>query len=346
MDGREPVGVRQVRAVEACRAAVAPDAEVLDVRPVGGGCINQCADVHTTVGRYFLKTNPGADHAFFEAEADGLAALSRSGAVKTPSVVGCSGRDGPADGVPWLLLEWIEEGSRGQADWGRLGRELAALHRCSGPGGARSVAGAGKEAGWGWHADNVIGSLPQPNGPAGSWAAFWSRRRVLPLARELRVAGALSPGQLRTLEAAARRLGDLIGPAAEADGPSLLHGDFWSGNVIFDRRGAPVLVDPATYVGHREVDLAMTRLFGGFPSAFYRAYDEAWPPQPGRESRLPAYQLYPLLVHARLFGGGYVSSAVRAAEAVVGATASPPQPARRPPAGSSHRSAGRSPAAG
>lgn len=274
---------------------------------MGGGCINQCAVVDTTGGCYFLKTNPGADHAFFEAEADGLAALSRSGAVKVPSVVGRSGRDGPADGVPWLLLEWIEEGSRGQADWDRLGRELAALHHRS---------GTCKGAGWGWHADNVIGSLPQPNRSAGSWAAFWSRRRVLPLARELRSAGALSPGQLRTLEAAARRLDALIGPAAEADGPSLLHGDLWSGNVIFDRRGAPVLVDPATYVGHREVDLAMTRLFGGFPSAFYRAYDEAWPPQPGRESRLPAYQLYPLLVHARLFGGGYVSSAVRAAETV------------------------------
>ena len=297
----------QIRAVAAaaCRAAVAPDAKVLDVRPVGGGCINQCADVRTTAGRYFLKANPRADHAFFEAEADGLAALSRSGVARTPSVVGRSGRDGPADGAPWLLLEWIEEGSRGRADWGRLGRELAALHR-------RGAAGTE----WGWHADNVIGSLPQPNGPAGSWPHFWSRRRVLPLARELLAADALSPDHFQAMEEAARRLDDLIGSAAEADGPSLLHGDLWSGNVIFDRRGAPVLVDPAAYVGHREVDLAMTRLFGGFPPAFYRAYDEAWPPLPGRDSRLPAYQLYPLLVHARLFGGGYVSAAVRAAEAV------------------------------
>lgn len=279
--------------------------EVLDERRVGGGCINQCAVVRTTAGQYFLKANPRADHAFFEAEADGLEALSRSGAVRTPSVVGRSGRDGPAEGVPWLLLEWIEEGSRNRADWGRMGRELAVLHRAP---------GAGAE--WGWHADNVIGSLPQPNSPAGSWPAFWSQRRVLPLARELHAAGVLSPSRFRTLEEASRRVGELIGPAAEADGPSLLHGDLWSGNVIFDRRGAPVLVDPAVYVGHREVDLAMTRLFGGFPPAFYRAYDEAWPPRPGRESRLAAYQLYPLLVHARLFGGGYVSSAVRAAEAV------------------------------
>ena len=127
------------------------------------------------------------------------------------------------------------------------------------------------------------------------------------------------------VERAADRAGALLTPPAEADGPSLLHGDLWSGNVLFARGRArrpageaePVLIDPAVYVGHREVDLAMTRLFGGFPRAFHRGYDETWPLQPGHERRRPAYELYPLLVHARLFGGGYVGAAVRAAEAVL-----------------------------
>ncbi len=312
-------------AAAACRVAGLPDSHVLDVRPVGGGCINQCAVVRTRTGQYFLKANPRQDHAFFRAEADGLAALAEAGAVRTPRVLGRSGMvgtssrdespggatpsrdEGPGNATPWLLLEWIEEGGgSSRNDWDRLGRELAALHR-------HPVA----DQGWGWRADNVIGSLPQPNGRLDDWPAFWSRRRILPLARELGAAGALSARQLATVEEAVHRVGDLIGPAAEADGPSLLHGDLWSGNVIFDREGAPVLVDPAVYVGHREVDLAMTRLFGGFPPAFYRAYDKAWPPAPGRDARLCAYQLYPLLVHARLFGGGYVGSAVRAAEAAV-----------------------------
>lgn len=319
-------------AAAACRAAGLADSHVLDVRPIGGGCINQCAIVRTRTGQYFLKANPRQGHAFFRAEADGLAALAEAGAVRTPRVLGRSGVLGTtgvlgrssAEGkssaagksgndeslgsaTPWLLLEWIEEGGGPhRADWSRLGRELAALHR-------HPVA----DQGWGWHADNVIGSLPQPNGRLGDWPAFWSRRRILSLARELGAGGTLSARQLAAVEEAARRVGDLIGPAAEADGPSLLHGDLWSGNVIFDREGAPVLVDPAVYVGHREVDLAMTRLFGGFPPAFYRAYDKAWPPVPGRNARLCAYQLYPLLVHARLFGGGYVGSAVRAAESAV-----------------------------
>ena len=117
----------------------------------------------------------------------------------------------------------------------------------------------------------------------------------------------------------ADRAGDLLGPASAADGPSLLHGDLWSGNVLFAHGGEPVLIDPAVYVGHREVDLAMCRLFGGFPEAFYGAYAETWPLQYDHERRLSAYQLYPLLVHARLFGGSYVAAAARAAEMALAA---------------------------
>lgn len=300
---------------------------------MGGGCINQAVEMRTSRGTYFLKWNQGAGPRFFEAEADGLGALARAGAIKTPEVAARSALDEP---VPWLLLEWIDEGRPSRHSWSCLGRQLAALHR---PGGTHMGAagssrqrrsGSGRrESGsehassrpYGWHADNMIGSLPQPNGWTRSWPEFWARRRILPLVGELRAGGDLSARQAAVLEAAAEAMAEVAGPAAEADGPSLLHGDLWSGNVLSDGAGDPVLIDPAVYVGHREVDLAMARLFGGFAPAFYRAYEEEWPLRPGHEARRSAYQIYPLLVHARLFGGGYSSQAVAAAEAVRAAAA-------------------------
>lgn len=282
-------------------------ADVLSARPVGGGCINQGTALRTTRGDFFLKWNRRADHRFFGVEAEGLEALATSGSARVPSVIAASG---PDDEVAWLLLEWIEEGRPGREGWTRLGRELAALHRDAGPG------GPGGRFGWG--GDNLIGSLPQPNGWSDDWAGFWAERRIRPLARELRARGAFSATQAAVVEAVAERAGELLGPAAAADGPSLLHGDLWSGNVLFARDGAPVLIDPAVYVGHREVDLAMADLFGGFSGAFREAYEDAWPLQPGHRRRRPAYQLYPLLVHARLFGGGYAASAAAAARAALG----------------------------
>ena len=300
-------GSTAVAVERACRAIGVESSDILSVRPVGGGCINQGTALCTTQGDFFLKWNRQADHRFFGVEAEGLEALAASGSVRVPSVVAASG---PGDEVAWLLLEWIEEGRPGRTGWMRLGRELAALHRDPGPG--------GPDARYGWSGDNLIGSLPQPNGWSDDWAGFWAERRIRPLARELRERGALSAAQANIVEAVAERADELVGPAAAADGPSLLHGDLWSGNVLFARGGAPVLIDPAVYVGHREVDLAMADLFGGFSGAFREAYDDAWPLQPGHLRRRPGYQLYPLLVHARLFGGGYAASAAAAARAALG----------------------------
>lgn len=291
----------------ACRAIGLESSGILSVRPVGGGCINQGTALRTTRGNFFLKWNRQADHRFFGVEAEGLEALAASDAVRVPSVIAASGS---GDEVAWLLLEWIEEGRPGRAGWFRLGRELATLHRDAGPG--------GPDARFGWSGDNVIGSLPQPNVWSDDWAGFWAERRIRPLARELRERGALSTAQLAVVEAVAARADELLGPAAAADGPSLLHGDLWSGNVLFARDGTPVLIDPAVYVGHREVDLAMADLFGGFSGAFREAYDDARPLQPGYLRRRPAYQLYPLLVHARLFGGGYAAAAAAAARTALG----------------------------
>lgn len=286
------------------RATGLRPSEILDTRTVGGGCINSAAVLRTHDVTFFLKWSASAGEGFFRAEAESLSALAAAGPVRTPAVVAyCDDR---AE-VPWLLLEWIEEGRPGTNSWQDLGRRLASLHR------DRS-----DEERFGWAHDNVIGSLPQPNGWSANWGEFWAENRVRPMARELRDAGAIRSRQAAVFDRFADRAGDLVDAAATADGPSLLHGDLWSGNVLFAADGEPVLIDPAVYVGHREVDLAMCRLFGGFPRAFYHAYAETWPLQSGHEHRLTAYHLYPLLVHARLFGGGYVAAAVKAAERALG----------------------------
>lgn len=269
---------------------------VRDARPVGGGCINEALRVETARGACFVKHNAAAPPEMFVAEADGLRALRSAspGEIRVPEVLALGGR-GTGNDPAWLALEWLEPGPR-RHDFGeRLGRGLAALHR------ARSGVG------WGWARPNFIGSLPQENGGAATWAEFWRRRRMEPQLRRARETGR-TPGKEAEWERLFARLPDLLSPAEE-DGPSLLHGDLWSGNVA-PAAGGPALIDPAVYRGHREADLAMAELFGGFDAAFHAAYREAWPLRPGYdEARRAVYQLYYLLVHVNLFGGGYVAQA-------------------------------------
>ena len=305
MSPRIPDSVRSgVR--DALRAAGSADGGIAEARPVGGGCINPSARVQTTDGRsFFLKWN--RDHpALFAPEARGLEALARAARgtpLRVPEVVGSGAGDGGTPG--WLLLEYVPEGSP-SARWGEeLGRGLAALHRDRGHA-------------FGWSADNFIGSLPQSNRRRPSWADFWIEERLQPQLERARRAGH-DPGGAEAWKELFRRMPRLVGPADD-DGPSLLHGDLWSGNVYPGPDGEPVLVDPAVYRGHREVDLAMTELFGGFPGGFAEAYDEAWPLADGyRSVRRHLYQLYPLLVHVNLFGGGYVGRTRSALERVLSA---------------------------
>ena len=152
--------------------------------------------------------------------------------------------------------------------------------------------------------DNYIGSLPQENRPSESWLEFFSERRIGAQADLARAAGRLPGAVSRGLDRLLARLGDLLPDAVE---PSLLHGDLWSGNYGVAGDGSPVMFDPAVYRGHREVELAFTELFGGFPRGFYTAYGSAWPLDPGYDERRDVYNLYPLLVHVNLFGGAYVS---------------------------------------
>jgi fructosamine-3-kinase len=175
----------------------------------------------------------------------------------------------------------------------RLGRALAGLHRYG-------------ATGFGAAHDNLVGALPQDNTPEPTWPDFYGRRRIEPLVRRAVAEDHLPADAGADADRLVARLPELVGPPEPA---ARLHGDLWAGNAITDERGGPVLVDPAAYGGHREVDLAMMALFGGFSATVTAAYDEEYPRAPGHAERVALYQLYPLLVHTILFGGGYAASA-------------------------------------
>lgn len=303
------------RGVERALARTGAGDGVEAAHDVGGGCINLAARVVTSSGRsYFLKWNADAPARMFPAERDGLRALAAPGVLRVPEVVGLGGGGEPGD-PSWLLLEYVRAGSPGPDYGERLGRGLAGLHRE----GARAAAAAGvpgseDPGSWGWGSDNLIGSLPQANDPASSWADFWRERRILPQLRTARDRGLLAGEGGRILDEVVQRMDGALAPPAREDGPTLVHGDLWGGNVFADEAGRPVLIDPAVYRGHREVDLAMSELFGGFPARFRDAYREAWPLSHGYPTvRRPLYQLYYLLVHVNLFGSGYVGRTLDAA---------------------------------
>lgn len=281
---------------DAVRAAVAAALGPLrDVSAIGGGCISPAYRIRTEDGAdHFVKTAAGdwPANAFAE-EARSLERLREADALTVPRVHGVAG--------DWLALEWLEPAAAGVEAWTALGRGLARLHATQAPAP-------------GWPGDNYIGPLPQPNGGAATWPEFWRSRRLEPMA--VRAAPRLDAGTLRDLEQLYAVLPELLGPAAD-DGMSLLHGDLWSGNVHMSVRG-PALIDPASCFGHREVDLAMAALFGGFPHAFFAAYEAGWPLLPGAARRRHVYQLYYLLVHVALFGGGYAAGTASALRAALG----------------------------
>jgi protein-ribulosamine 3-kinase len=241
---------------------------------VTGGCIHDCYGVTARGTRCFLKVNEPGQGDAFAAEADGLTALRAAG-VRAPEPLAT----GVAAGRAYLLLEYLDLG--GRRDFAALGRMLAEAHRKPGPR-------------FGWHRDNYIGSTPQPNGWCSNWTEFWLERRLLPQVELAKRNGfSVSIPSLKPL-------------GEHKPQPSLLHGDLWSGNAGFTANG-PVIFDPAVYYGDREADLAMTELFGGFPREFYRAYEEAFPLDAGYARRQPLYNLYHLLNHLNLFGGGYLA---------------------------------------
>jgi fructosamine-3-kinase len=275
---------------------------ISSAHPLGGGCINASARIDTDHGeRFFVKWNARAPAGMLAAEADGLIALARADALRVPAVAAV-GR-APPDGLQWLMLEYIETGRTARDYAERLGAGLAALHR----------SGASDAPAWGWPHDNFIGSLPQSNAHTRGWGEFWRERRLQPQLGRARAAAHFSGRDGALLDRVVERTPELLADVDEA--PSLLHGDLWGGNVMTDANGRPVLIDPAIYRGHREVDLAMSELFGGFPSGWPDAYDDSSAIDPGyAHHRRALYQLYYLLLHVNLFGAGYEAGCVRAAQ--------------------------------
>lgn len=288
----------------------------------GGGDINEAAILDTDAGhRLFLKWNRSPPDGMFEAEADGLAALGAAAGADlvVPEVIarGTAAHDGGRDASAWLLMEHIgpRAGSGGDdgtgdrpperdAGWAvRLGRGLAELHRTG-------------STEFGWHRDNFIGRLPQRNQPDEDWVAFWRDRRMAPQLRSAVDAGLVGGAARTDLDHLVERMDEALAGAA-TEGPSLLHGDLWNGNAMSVGDGRAAIYDPAVYHGHREVDLAMTELFG-FPSDFMPAYREAWPVDELYDARRrDLYQLYYLLVHVNLFGRSYLAGSVTAARRVL-----------------------------
>ncbi|MDB4222302.1 fructosamine kinase family protein [Granulosicoccus sp.] len=266
-----------------------------NLRQVGGGDFAQswCAEIASCnegadveLGALvFVKThgNPPPNH--FSTEARGLRWLKETGSVAIPTVLGAS------DDPPYLALEWIEEGGRNAQSESDLGASLALLHQFP-------CACFGRED------KRTTGSLGLPNEPCDSWAEFYSTQRLLPLARIASDRQALSESMIQRIESLAQRLGEFT----ELDvPPSRLHGDLWAGNRLVDRDGINWLIDPACHGGHREFDLAMMQLFGGYGQRCFDVYQDRFPLSAGWQSRIQLHQLAPLIVHAIKFGRSYVA---------------------------------------
>lgn len=274
---------------EQIEAATGQAFKIVSSHAVDGGDINAAFRLKGHDRTYFVKLNRADLAAMFEAELEGLKELASTQALRVPDAI----TTGSTADSAFLVLENIEFGASGKASERLLGQQLARLH-------------AVKQPYFGWRRDNTIGSTHQPNGHYNDWLRFWREQRLgfqLKLAAENGYGGRLQA-------AGERLLGDLDAFFVDyAPTPSLLHGDLWAGNAAVDQQGLPVIFDPACYYGDREADLAMTELFGGFGRDFYAAYRDAWPLGEGYAVRKTLYNLYHILNHLNLFGGGYLRQA-------------------------------------
>lgn len=261
--------------------------ELRDFSYSGGGCINQGGRLTTTSGTFFLKWNSAKKFpSMFESEAKGLNLLRKNKAIAIPEVIGV----GEDNADQFILLGFIDQGTKSNTYWKDLGSRLATMH---------------KETNdlFGLDHENYIGSLRQHNAGSDGWTDFFINRRLniqLKLAMDSGLAGL---PMMKSFESLYLKLDSML----PRERPALVHGDLWSGNIITTHSGEPCLIDPAVYYGCREVDLAMTKLFGSFPGEFYDTYNDTYPLLPGYEDRFEVYNLYPLLVHLNLFGAQYQS---------------------------------------
>jgi protein-ribulosamine 3-kinase len=255
-------------------------------RPLGGGSINRTEIIDTTAGTFVLKSNRHAPPGMFQAEADGLATLRSSGtSLVIPRVIAVN------DAAPaFLVLEYLDAGARVRDFDERLGRGLAELHRST-------------NARYGFGHDNYCGATTQPNSWSERWIDFYAASRLGHQARIASDGGRLDARDRAAIDRVINRLGDWIGEPTT--GPSLIHGDLWSGNLHGDTGGRPAILDPAAYFAHREAEFGMMTLFGGFSPRVFDAYHETLPLEPGWRDRNALYRLYHVMNHLNLFGGGY-----------------------------------------
>ncbi|MCB0705228.1 MAG: fructosamine kinase family protein [Saprospiraceae bacterium] len=264
------------------------EVNIISFTPLRGGDISDAYQVATIEGPFFLKVLSGPAAAeMLQQEEIGLREIAKTGTVKTPLIRSSGSRESTA----LLLLEFIESGNTSPDFWKSFGQQLARLHQTNAPS-------------FGFRENNFIGSLTQRNRRWDCWPDFYQEERLAPQVKLAYDQGLLDTGDLALFD----HIYTCVAENCPEEVPSLIHGDLWSGNFLCSTSGEAVLIDPAVAFSHREMDLAMCRLFNGFDRKFYRAYEEAYPIERGFESRLPLYQLYYLLVHLNIFGRGYYSS--------------------------------------
>ncbi|MGM0946507.1 MAG: fructosamine kinase family protein [Bacteroidota bacterium] len=262
-----------------------PQSKLKDASLIAAGSHNQGIRLETPEGSFFLKINFDHERDILKKEAAGLDLLRNSTFLQVPDVVGF-GRVGDYN---YLLMEFIQKRRQNSNYWENLGIGLAHLHLT-------------QQSQFGLEEDNFIASLNQRNLPTDKWLDFFVEYRLEPLIGKAYFDRLVPLDFLKRFQEIYPKLNGIF----PEENPALLHGDLWSGNVICNEDGQPALIDPAVYFGHREMDLAFSRLFGGFDQEFYEAYESAFPLAPGFESRMGIYNLYPLLVHLNLFGSAYL----------------------------------------
>lgn len=266
--------------------------KIKSLSSLSGGCISDAFRVTTANGsNFFLKYNPSASNDMFIKEANGLKELAKANAIRIPEVLSFD--------EDYILLEFIPTGSKKRNFFEEFGRNFADMHKFN-------------SDNFGFYEDNYIGSNPQKNIPDEKektrWLNFYFNKRVLFQLQLAEKLGNSTDALRKGISKLEDKIVEIIGDTKEK--PSLLHGDLWGGNYMIDENGNAVLIDPAVYYGHREADLGMTKLFGGFSSEFYRAYNETFPLEDGYDYRENIYKLYHVLNHLNLFGGGYYSQAL------------------------------------
>jgi fructosamine-3-kinase len=267
---------------------------IADRRSIGGGCINQGYSISNDDRTYFVKINRASAIEMFVAEAAGLQEMYATKTIRIPQPI-CWG---VAENSCYLVLEYLDLSGSSDRSWEIMGKQLAEMHKI------------GIASAFGWTQNNTIGSTPQINTQTENWADFFADRRI---GYQLKLAQRRGASFADTNKIIAK-IKDILTESNPQ--PSIVHGDLWSGNAAILRTGEPTIFDPAVYYGDREVDIAMTKLFGGFPNSFYRGYAREWRLEEGHQQRETIYNLYHILNHFNLFGGGYLDRAKKTIQTI------------------------------